>query len=96
MPAGELLAKADTLVVAPMHWRRLWSVVFHQSTRLAAAVSAESGAPVAAGALKRVKPTAQVGSSLMERAANVEGSLRVPAESKAAVKGRRLLLVTTC
>jgi predicted amidophosphoribosyltransferase len=76
MPAGELLAKADTLVPAPMHWRRLWSVVFHQSTRLAAAVSAESGVPVAAGVLERVKPTAQVGSSLMERAANVEGSLR--------------------
>jgi predicted amidophosphoribosyltransferase len=61
---------------------------------LAAVISAESGVPVAAGALKRVKATAQqVGLSRTARAANVQGAFRVPKEGKAAVSGRRLVLV---
>jgi hypothetical protein len=48
---------------------------------------AQAGVP-AAGALKRVKPTAQqVGLSRTERAANVHGAFRVPADGKAAVTG---------
>ena len=67
----ELLAEADALVPVPLHWRRLWARRFNQSAMLAAAVSRQTGVPVAAGALKRVKPTAQqVGLSRTERAAN--------------------------
>ena len=55
----ELLADADALVPVPLHWRRRWARRFNQSAMLAAAISAESGVPIAAGALKRVKPTAQ-------------------------------------
>ena len=48
----------------------------------------------AAGALKRVKPTAQqVGLSRTERTANVQGAFRVPDDGKAAVTGRRLVLI---
>jgi predicted amidophosphoribosyltransferase len=54
----ELLAEADALVPVPLHWR-LWAQRFNQSAMLAAAISAESGVPIATGALKRVKPTAQ-------------------------------------
>ena len=62
--------------------------------RVAAAVSAASGVPVAGGALKRVKATAQqVGLSRTERTANVLGAFRVPPEGKAAIVGRRLVLV---
>jgi len=90
----ELLAEADALVAVPLHWRRLWARRFNQSAMLAAAISAESGVPVAAAALKRVKPTAQqVGLSRIERAKNVQGAFRVPQENKAAVVGRRLILV---
>jgi predicted amidophosphoribosyltransferase len=90
----ELLAEADALVPVPLHWRRLWARRFNQSAMLAATLSAESGAPIAAGALKRVKPTVQqVGLPRSERALNVQGAFRVPAESKAAVAGRRLVLV---
>jgi len=90
----ELLADADALVPVPLHWRRLWARRFNQSAMLAAAVSAASGVPMAAAALKRVKATVQqVGLSRAERAANVQGAFRVPAESKAAVLGRRLVLV---
>jgi ComF family protein len=90
----ELLAEADALVPVPLHWRRLWARRFNQSAMLAAAISAESGVPIAAAALKRVKPTVQqVGLSRSERAANIQGAFRAPPESKAAVAGRRLILV---
>jgi ComF family protein len=90
----ELLAEADALVPVPLHWRRLWARRFNQSAMLAAAISAESGVPIATGLLKRVKPTAQqVGLSRTERAANVQGAFRVPPEARGAVAGRRLVLV---
>jgi len=90
----EVLAEADALVPVPLHWRRLWARRFNQSAMLAAEISAETKVPIAAGALKRVKATAQqVGLSRSERAANVQGAFRVPQESKPAVAGRRLVLV---
>ena len=91
---GELLAEADALVPVPLHWRRLWARRFNQSAMLAAAISAESGVPIATGLLRRVKPTAQqVGLSRTERAANVQGAFRVPPEARGGVAGRRLVLV---
>lgn len=90
----ELLAEADALVPVPLHWRRLWTRRFNQSAMLAAAISAQSGVPIATGVLKRVKPTAQqVGLSRTKRAANVQGAFRVPPEARGAVAGRRLVLV---
>jgi ComF family protein len=91
---GELLAEADALVPVPLHWRRLWARRFNQSAMLAAAVAAASGVPIAADALKRVKATVQqVGLSRPQRAVNVQGAFRVPPEGKAAVTGRRLVIV---
>ena len=90
----ELLDDADALVPVPLHWRRRWARRFNQSAILAAAVSTASGVPIAAGALTRVKFTAQqVGLSRAERAANVQGAFRVPPAGKAEVAGRRLVLV---
>ena len=90
----ELLAEADALVPVPLHWQRLWARRFNQSAMLAGAISRETGLPVAAGALKRVKPTTQqFGLSRTERAANVQGAFRVPPDGKAAVTGRRLVLI---
>ena len=90
----ELLAEADALVPVPLHWRRLWARRFNQSAMLANAIAAESGVPVAGGALKRVKATAQqVGLTRAERSANIQGAFRVPQDGKVAVTGRRLILV---
>jgi ComF family protein len=90
----ELLAEADALVPVPLHWRRQWARRFNQSAMLAAAISAESSVPIAAGALRRVKVTAQqVGLTRTERATNVQGAFKVPDEGGAAVRGRRLVLV---
>jgi len=91
----ELLADANALVPVPLHWRRLWARRFNQAAMLAATISVESGVPgAAAAALRRVKATAQqVGLTRAERAANIQGAFRVPDEGKAAVVGRRLVLV---
>jgi len=90
----ELLAEADALIPVPLHWRRLWGRRFNQSAMLAAAISAETGVPVIDAALKRVKATVQqVGLSRTERAANVQGAFKVPSDGKAAVAGRRVILV---
>ena len=90
----ELLAEADALVPVPLHWRRQWARRFNQSALLAAAIAKETDVPIAFGALKRIKATAQqVGLSQTERAANIQGAFKVPEDGKAAVAGRRLVLV---
>lgn len=90
----EILNQADALVPVPLHWRRQWKRRFNQSAMLAVAISAESGVPVAAHALKRVKATAQqVGLSRTERASNVQSAFKVPEEGRPAVARRRLVLV---
>jgi ComF family protein len=90
----ELLAGADALLPVPLHWRRLWSRRFNQSAALAGSISQGCGVPVLHEALKRVRATPQqVGLSKTERADNVQGAFRVPADRKAQVAGRRLVLI---
>jgi ComF family protein len=90
----ELLEDADGLVPVPLHWRRLWARRFNQSAALAGAISATTKVPVLHGALKRVRATVQqVGLSKSERADNVQGAFRVPADLKAEVTGQRLVLI---
>jgi ComF family protein len=87
-----LTAEADAIVPVPLHWRRQWTRRFNQSALLAEAIAKASGVPVADSALKRVKATPQqVGLSQSARALNVQGAFAV--SSKAAVEGRRLILV---
>src|SRR6188474_2022275 len=90
----ELLADADLLIPVPLHWRRLWARRFNQSAALAGAISALCHVPVAHGSLKRVRATPQqVGLSKTERADNVQGAFRVPAEHRADIAGRRVVLI---
>ena len=90
----ELLADADVLVPVPLHWRRLWARRFNQSALLAKAIGrrAASPSPMRRSSASR-RPPQQVGLSQAERAQNVQGAFRVPAERKAEVAGRRLILV---
>ena len=89
-----LLVEADALIPVPLHWRRQWARRFNQSALLAEVISKESQVPVAYAALRRVKATPQqVGLSQSARALNVQGAFRVPADGKAEVVGRRLVLV---
>jgi ComF family protein len=90
----ELIHEADAIVPVPLHWRRQWARRFNQSALLAEIISRASGVPVAHSALKRVKATPQqVGLSQSERALNVQGAFRVPAESKGTIAGQKLVLV---
>jgi ComF family protein len=78
----------------PLHQRRLWWRRYNQSALLAQRIAATAGRPVAALALRRIRPTAQqVGLSSSERDRNVRGAFRVPLTAKAMVAGRRVLLV---
>jgi ComF family protein len=89
-----LLAEADALVPVPLHWRRLWARRFNQSALLAQAVAHRCGLAVGGRALQRVQATPQqVGLSRAERAVNVQGAFRVPADGKHEVAGRRLVLI---
>jgi ComF family protein len=89
-----LLADTDALVPVPLHWRRQWARRFNQSALLAEVIAKASSRTVAHGALKRVKATPQqVGLDKAARAQNVQGAFRVPAEGKAAIAGRKLVLV---
>ena len=90
----ELVAEADALLPVPLHWRRLWGRRFNQAAALAKVVAATHGLPVLTGALKRVRATPQqVGLSRSERAVNVQGAFAVTPEGKAAIHGKRLILV---
>ena len=91
---GELLADADALLPVPLHWRRLWARRFNQAAALAKAISEVSGVPVLHGGINRVRATPQqVGLSKSERAGNVQGAFQVPADRKAEIAGKRLVLV---
>ncbi|MGP0089416.1 MAG: ComF family protein [Xanthobacteraceae bacterium] len=91
----ELLEDCDALIPVPLHWRRLWARRFNQSAALAKAIAADrTGVAVAHSALARIKPTVQqVGLSKSQRADNVQGAFRVPAERRTEVAGRRLILI---
>jgi ComF family protein len=90
----ELTAEADALLPVPLHWRRLWGRRFNQAAALAKVVAAAGGPPVLTGALKRVRATPQqVGLTRSERAVNVQGAFAVTPDGKAAVHGKRLILV---
>jgi ComF family protein len=89
-----LLAETDALVPVPLHWRRQWARRFNQSALLAEVMAKASGCSVAHRALKRTKATPQqVGLDKTARAHNVQGAVRVPAEGKAEVVGRKLVLI---
>jgi ComF family protein len=89
-----LLDEADALVPVPLHWRRFWARRFNQAAELAKAIAAISHVPIAHDVLKRVRATAQqVGLKAAERAENVQGAFRVPAELRHEVRGKRLVLI---
>jgi ComF family protein len=90
----ELLDDADALVPVPLHWRRLWGRRFNQAAALARAAAVDKAIPVLTSALKRRRATAQqVGLSRSARAVNVQGAFAVTPEGKAAVHGKRLVVV---
>ena len=91
---AELIRDADVLVPVPLHPRRLWGRRFNQAAELARAGGRAGSKPLDLDGLVRVKPTrSQVGLSRVERAANIQGALKVAAAATGRFRGRRVLLV---
>lgn len=93
--AGHELLDGQALVVpVPLHRGRLWRRRFNQSALLAHAIAKSSGAGLAPHAVERVKATRpQVGLSAAQRAENLAGAFRVSEDGKAAIAGRRVVIV---
>ncbi|TBW40469.1 ComF family protein [Siculibacillus lacustris] len=90
----DLLIDAEVIVPLPLHRRRLWTRKFNQAALIALEVGRASGVAVDVGALIRIRATRpQVGLGEAERIANVRGAFRVPASHRAAIEGRRVVLV---
>jgi ComF family protein len=90
----ELLAEADAILPVPLHWRRQWARRCNQSGLLSEVIGKAYGRPVIHGALVRARATQQqVGLGKTERAHNVQGAFSVSGAGKAAIAGRRLVLV---
>ncbi|MGD0634431.1 MAG: ComF family protein [Beijerinckiaceae bacterium] len=90
----ELLTGADVLIPVPLHRGRLASRRFNQAAMLARVISEQSGVPVDAFSLTRIKPTPpQVGLTRSQRAANVQGAFRVPPQARLHIEGKAAVLI---
>jgi len=97
-PLGAFLERAipidqefDAIVAIPLHWRKRWQRGFNQAELLARQISKRRRVPVVA-ALRRKRSTAvQATLASAGRRRNVAGAFEI--RSKAAVKGKRLLLI---
>lgn len=91
---AELVADADLVVPVPLHRGRFLSRRFNQSAELGRAIAGLAALPFEPTAAIRSRPTRQqVGLGQREREDNVRGAFRVPAEARALVEGRRVLVV---
>lgn len=85
-------AGIDLVVPVPLHWRSRWRRGFNQAERIADEIAVELGVPCRAGALRRVKATAQhAQSSASARWENIRGAFE--AAPRARVAGKSVLLV---
>jgi ComF family protein len=90
----DLIAAADLIVPVPLARLRLLQRRYNQAALLAEEIARASGRAVDPLALARIKPTRpQVGLSEVQRQLNVRAAFRVPAGHRAAVSGRRILLI---
>lgn len=91
----DLLDGSDLIVPVPLHRTRLWKRRYNQSAELARALCRRTGLAYAPHLLERVKPTPSQGAmpSAEARRRNVRGAFRVPTKARAAVKGKRVLVV---
>ncbi len=85
---------ADVIVPVPLHRYRLVWRKFNQSAELARALGALSGRPVLYDAVRRIRPTRrQVGLGQKAREENVRGAFAITQAGRAALFGRRAVLV---
>lgn len=92
--APDLVADADFIAPAPLHYLRQLTRGFNQSVWLAAALSRRTGVPLSVDALVRRRATpSQAGLTPAGRRRNVEGAFRARPSGRKRLKGARVLLV---
>lgn len=91
---AELLAEAHWLAPVPLHRRRLFERRYNQAALLALALGKARGIPVIADLLLRRRYTPSQGRmSRAERRKNVAGAFAVAPRHKAALAGKKVLLI---
>lgn len=86
--------RCDAIVAIPLHRWRLVRRKFNQSAELARSLAALSGRPFLPASLVRHRPTRQqVGLGARQRQENVRGAFSISESGKAALFGRRVVLV---
>lgn len=91
-----LVAAADLIAPAPLHWRRMLLRRYNQAAELAYAVAAAAGRPgiVAPDLLERTRATPSMdGKSRTERFANVADAFAIAPRWRSRVAGRSILLI---
>jgi ComF family protein len=87
---ADLIARADFIAPAPMHWTRLAVRSFNQAAWLAQALAQSTGKPWRPEALRRVKRRkSQAGLSALERRRNVGGAIKASGR----LEGKTVLVV---
>jgi len=90
----DLLDDADVIIPVPLTRWRLMRRQFNQAAMLAQEIARASGVPTNPHALAKIKTTPpQVGLTREQRRLNVRGAFSVPQSRKAAVYGKRVLLI---
>jgi ComF family protein len=91
----ELLATSDLIVPVPLHRLRLWQRRYNQAAELARALSRRTGLSCEPLLLERKRPTRSQGEmpSARARRRNVLGAFSVTKARRAALKGKRVLLI---
>ena len=90
---ADLLAEADLVTPVPLHWTRLFIRRYNQAALLAKRSAAEAERPYLPDVLVRRRRTPPQHSGHAARARNVAGAFAVAARRRAAVEGRRVLVV---
>jgi len=90
----DILDRADLIVPVPLHRQRFFTRRFNQSAELARAIAHQTGRPLAAEAVIRIKKTRQqVGLKAKERQDNVRAAFVVPDRFKNGLSGRHVCIV---
>ncbi len=91
---AELLEEAELILPVPLHWTRLFGRRYNQSAILARELARASGRPLALTLLRRHRRTPpQVRLTAAARQRNVTGAFALAPAGKAAIDGRRVLLI---
>lgn len=91
---GALIADADVIVPVPIHWTRLVKRRYNQAALLAHRLARDTGKPVLADGLVRMKRTAMLdGHNRADRFAALSGAISAKPNRVPLFRGRRVLIV---